>query len=107
MGVPCKGLQHLLTLSGAVGAGSHSKERHIHYFKIGSLELERARRKKERQTASKRIIEIDARLQEIDEEIRGRQAQLCRTDVGKVQKEQVSIPTRAPHDRSRRKTLRY
>jgi len=74
MGLPRKGLQNLRTRSGALGS-------HVHYFKLGSLELERARRIRERRAFAKRITEIDARLRGLDKEIRGCKAILDNPDA--------------------------
>jgi len=50
-------------------------ERHVVQFKIGCLELDRMRRLKEKSAALERIQRIDARIAEIDAEIR--RHQLC------------------------------
>jgi hypothetical protein len=103
MTVPCKSLQHIRTLSGSIGTGSHSKERHIHHFKIGCLELERTRKATEKQAAEKHIQRIDIRLREIENEIRQRQSLLAKTGSDEVQRGKA--PGR--DERSRRKVLRY
>jgi len=103
MTVPCKSLQHIRTLSGSIATGAHSKELHIHHFKIGCLELERTRKLTEKQAAEKRIQGIDVRLREIEAEIRRRQSLLARTRADEVQ--HGKAPKR--DERSRRKVFRY
>ena len=103
MATPCRSLQHIRTLSGAIGTGSHSKERHIHHFKIGCLELERTRKATEKQAAEKRIQGIDVRLREIEDEIRRRQSLLASTGADEVQRGKA--PRR--DERSQRKVFRY
>jgi len=52
------------------GSGVHSSERHVQLFQVASLELELARRMKEKQASLRRIQEIDSRLREIDHLLR-------------------------------------
>jgi len=60
-----RGLRDLRTLSGRVDAGSIP---YMGYMKIASLEMERARRGKEKDSALHRIQSIDARFQDIEGE---------------------------------------
>ncbi len=51
-------------------AGNAEKTPHRLYMQITCLEMERARRSKERASASRRVEDIDARFKEIDAEKR-------------------------------------
>lgn len=67
MAVPMRGLKQIRTLSGRVdqcALPSHA------YMQITCLEMERARRHVERNSATQRIADIDRRLLEIDKEKR-------------------------------------
>jgi hypothetical protein len=64
MAIPTKGLNSIRTLSGRVDQVSLP---YRIYMQITCLEMERARRDKERQSGTRRIMEIDARLKEIDQ----------------------------------------
>ncbi|MDD5309176.1 MAG: hypothetical protein PHU25_17830 [Deltaproteobacteria bacterium] len=76
MGVRARGVQSIRTLASVLGTGTHSNERHVHQFQLASLELERTRRTREKRTAFRRIMDIDARLVEIDDLIRRHQEAL-------------------------------
>ena len=65
MVVRARGVQGIKTLASILGTGAHSNERHVHQFQLASLELERTRRARERQSALRRIKDIDERLVEI------------------------------------------
>jgi len=68
MGTPKKilrGLQDIRTLSGRVDQGFTP---HKVYLKISCLEMEKFRRGKERESATQRVANIDARFQEIEAE---------------------------------------
>jgi len=54
------------------------RERHVVQFQLGVLELERTRREQERQTARRKIADVERRLRQIDALIRERQAVLER-----------------------------
>jgi len=54
------------------------RERHVVQFQLGVLELERTRREQERQTARRKIADVERRLRQIDALIRERQAVLAR-----------------------------
>ncbi len=64
MAIPSKGLNNIRTLSGRVDQVSLP---YRIYMQITCLEMEKARRGKERQSSAQRITEIDARLKEIDQ----------------------------------------
>ena len=64
MAIPTKGLTNIRTLSGRVDQVSLP---YRSYMQITCLEMEKARRNMERQSASRRIALIDARLDEIDQ----------------------------------------
>ena len=66
MAIPIRGLQEIKTLSAVVSSGDGLNERHVLQFRLGALELECTRRRRERHAAFKRIKDIDARLAEID-----------------------------------------
>jgi hypothetical protein len=63
MAIPAKGLNQLRTLSGRVDKLSLP---YRSYMQITCLEMDRARRNMERKSASQRVAQIDARIQEIE-----------------------------------------
>ncbi len=65
MATPRKGLREIRTLSGRVDQASLP---YRGYMKITCLEMEKARRRSERRSATQRITDIDARLKEIEAE---------------------------------------
>jgi len=65
MAVPVRGLRNIRTLSGRV---DHMSVPYRAYMQITCLEMEKARREAERHSASRRIADIDTRLQEIEAE---------------------------------------
>lgn len=64
MAIPTKGLTSIRTLSGRVDQVSLP---YRIYMQITCLEMERARRDRERRSATERIMEIDARVKQIDQ----------------------------------------
>jgi len=60
-----RGLSHIRTLSGSV---DQTIIPYKAYMKLSALEMEKSRRGVERESAKKRIEEIDVRLQEIEVE---------------------------------------
>ena len=60
-----RGLQHISTLSGSV---YQTVIPYKAYMKLSTLEMEKVRKGKERESASKRVSEIDQRLAEIGTE---------------------------------------
>ena len=67
MPIPVRGLRNLRTLSGRV---DKVPAPYRAYMQITCLEMERARRGAERRSAGRRIVEIDTRMAEIEEEKR-------------------------------------
>jgi hypothetical protein len=63
MAIPAKGLNNIRTLSGRVDQLSLP---YRSYMQITCLEMEKARRNMERKSASQRIAQLDARLDEIE-----------------------------------------
>ena len=63
MAIPAKGVSNIRTLSGRVDQLSLT---YRSYMQVACLEMEKARRNKERQSASQRIALIDARLEQIE-----------------------------------------
>lgn len=63
MAIPTRGLNQIRTLSGRADQLSLP---YRSYMQISCLEMERARRNKERKSASQRIALIDARIEEIE-----------------------------------------
>jgi len=57
------------------------RQRHVVQFQLGVLELERTRREQERQTARRKIAQVEQRLRQLDTLIRERQHAL---DEGEV-----------------------
>lgn len=62
---PIKGLQSVRTLSGRADLASEPYRTHM---RIAALEMEKARKEKERQSAMARVESIDARFREIESE---------------------------------------
>jgi hypothetical protein len=60
-----RGVQNIRTLAGKVDIFA---EPYRAYMQITTLEMEKARRGKERESAMRRVREIDARFQEIERE---------------------------------------
>ncbi len=65
MPAPVRGLRTLRTLSGKV---DHKSAPYRAYMQITCLEMEKARRESERQSAARRISQLDSRLGEIESE---------------------------------------
>jgi hypothetical protein len=65
MPIPLKGLKTLRKLAGRLDCPSTPHQVHL---QVACLEIEKARRGSERRSMSRRIAEIDARLQEIEAE---------------------------------------
>jgi len=65
MAITSRGLKNIRTLSRRVDQRAQS---HRTYMQITCLEMEKARRGAERRAATTRVAEIDARIQEIEEE---------------------------------------
>ena len=70
-----KGLQAIRSMSGLITETSHP---HRKFLKLAILEMERARRDKEKTSAKNRVETIDARLAEIEAESKDL-LQLCST----------------------------
>lgn len=60
-----RGVQHIRTLA---GRSDQSRQPYQAYLRIGALEMEKARRAKERESAMTRVNNIDARCREIEVE---------------------------------------
>lgn len=60
-----RGVQHIRTLA---GRSDQSRQPYQAYLRIGALEMEKARRTKERESAMMRVNNIDARCNEIEAE---------------------------------------
>ncbi len=60
-----RAVQDIRTLS---GARNHLSQPHRGYMRIACLELERFRRNKERECATARVLQLDARFREIEAE---------------------------------------
>lgn len=65
MSIPRKGLRDIRTRSGSV---DRTHARHRTYLKLAVLEMEKARRGKERHSAQARVEDIDSRFREIEQE---------------------------------------
>lgn len=65
MAIPRRGVSNIRTRSGTVDQADIAFKT---YLKMSCLEMERARRSKERESAMQRVKLIDARFQEIDAE---------------------------------------
>lgn len=63
MAIPRRGLREIRTLSGRVDQLSLPYRA---YMKMACLEMEKARRGREKKSASQRVADIDARLKEIE-----------------------------------------
>lgn len=66
--VPGQGLQNIRTHS-TMGGNGAKDSRYMLFMRISCLEMERARRKQEHDAAMKRVHQIEARFEEIDEEV--------------------------------------
>lgn len=66
-----KGCTQIKSLASLKKSGSQSGDRHVRHFQVASLEIERARRLKERQDAVDRLEANNRRLDEIDGLLRG------------------------------------
>jgi hypothetical protein len=66
MAIPKKGLRDIHTMAGKVDESSVSP--HKAYMRLSCLEMEKFRRRKERESAIHRVHAIDARFQEIESE---------------------------------------
>jgi hypothetical protein len=65
MAIPLRGLRDIRTLSGRANETLHP---HTAYMRITCLEMERARRNKERASAVRLVEKIDTRFKEIEAE---------------------------------------
>lgn len=95
------------TLSAVLGSGTHSNERHVHQFQLASLELECARRGREKQAALARIKAIDDRLAEVDRLIRKHQEALGLRRAGEPDGVSPQAPASAGSPTEQRRVLRY
>jgi len=75
-----RGLQDIRTLSGRVDQTSLPYKA---YMKVASLEMEKVRRGKERESASFRVKNIDARVEEIEDEKASLLQALAKRDKGR------------------------
>ncbi len=107
MGVQCRGVQNIRTLSAVRGAGVYSNERHVKQFQVACLELERARLTREMAAVVKRIKDIDARLREIDTLVRKHQEALWLGSDGATREDRAPGGGEAPKGSGRQRTLRY
>ena len=65
---PIRGLQEIRTMSERISQTDNPQRK---YLTLAMLELEKARRNKERQSARQRVANIDRRVEEIEEEQTG------------------------------------
>ena len=107
MTVPRRSLRDVKTHAGAVGTGSKSKSRHAVCLKIAMLELEKARLGTEKQNALSRVLGIDSRLQEIDEQARGLVRLLERDGADGATVPRVAQGSAENRTRDDRRTFRY
>ena len=107
MGVRARGVSQIKTLSAVRGGGVHSNERHMHQFKIASLELEKSRRGRERQAVMNRIKNVEARLLEIDALIRQNQQALNVTNGANDDPLPATKAGANAAANGKRRTLRY
>lgn len=68
MAISTRPLRTLSDIKTHSGRGGKEHETYRDYFQVGALELERLRRKRERDAASSRIASIDSRIADIDKE---------------------------------------
>jgi|RifCSP16_2_1023846.scaffolds.fasta_scaffold126975_2 hypothetical protein len=105
MAIRAKGVSEIKTLAAVRGGGVHSEERHVKQFQIACLELERARRARERQAALGRIAHLDCRLGEIASLIADYQEALRSTPAGAGGARPATARTAGTNER--RRTVRY
>ena len=91
-----RGLQDIRSLSGKVDQTSLPYKA---YMKIACLEMERARRRTERDSASYRIENIDARMEEIEDEKAALLEALAKRDKGSPTAARDSGPEPEPPPR--------
>ncbi|MBI5114950.1 hypothetical protein HZA56_00590 [Candidatus Poribacteria bacterium] len=84
-----RGLQNIRTFS---GAAESTHEPYRAYMKVTCLEMEKARRKVERDNAISTMRNIDARLQEIEAE----KARLLQTSAEQRQQDIEALPNSSP-----------
>ena len=96
MAILTRGLKNIPTLS---RRADQRAAPHRTYMQITCLEMEKARRGSERQAASRRIADLDARIKEIEEE---KQALLQKIpgSFPKSSMRQASVETRAQPPKS-------
>jgi hypothetical protein len=100
-----RGLQDIRTLSGRVDEASLP---HRAYMKLACLEMEKERRKAERNSAVQRVRNIDARIRDIETE----QAAVRRTMAGEADGPGRASPGSGaepghPRGKKRRFTVKY
>ena len=100
MPIPLRGLRTIRTLAGKVDLVAVPHRAHL---QIACLELEKARRTTERNSALRRVAEVDARLQEIDSE----QAQLLQALADRKGKSVEAAAGRPSRRRAQPFKIRY
>jgi len=88
-----RGLQDIPTLSGRVDQTSLPYKA---YMKVACLEMEKVRRGKERESASFRVKNIDARVEEIEDEKAALLQALAKLDKGRPTDARDSDPKAEP-----------
>lgn len=87
---PIRGLNNIRTRS---GTSDQVSEPYKAFLRIGSLEMEKARRSKERESAMLRVQNIDSRFREIDAE---KEELLESTGIGRVAGNEKTDPVAGP-----------
>jgi len=100
MPIPLRGLRTIRTLAGKVDLVAVPHRAHL---QIACLELEKARRTTERNSALRRVAEVDARLQEIDAE----QAHLLQALADRKEKNVEGAAGRSSRRRAQPFKIRY
>ncbi|MDP2644999.1 MAG: hypothetical protein Q8P24_08675 [Desulfobacterales bacterium] len=88
-----RGLANIRTRS---GTSDQVSEPYKAFLRIGSLEMEKARRGKEKEGALKRVQNIDARFREIEAEKYELLEAIGMTATGNAHANPANVPKRAP-----------
>ena len=95
MGIPCRGLKNIRTLSSRINANAVS---YRGYMQVTCLEMEKVRRLTERNKTLARIAELDTRLAQIEQE--------KRAILEAVEAHPHADPARSPFAETRRPAAR-
>jgi len=98
MSLPKKTMRGLANIRTRSGTRDQVSEPYKAFLKIGSLEMEKARRGKEKESALNRVQNIDARFREIEAEKSELLEAIGITATGSAHANPANGPKRAPAD---------